>query len=147
MAGAKRKPERLDAAVVFAGGSTMMVDSKRRNRIETRLRAVEQFVDQYLDILPKPMGAIVADCARAGIRPGQGQSGTFLSQTDKHARETALKEVPELLRQYRAQARAEGRPRSWARLEVAQAVHQRMHELGVKNPPSVESLLKSGFAL
>ena len=46
------------------------ISPQRRGRIETRQCALEEFL-KIVDTLPQPMGAIIADCARAGIRLGQ----------------------------------------------------------------------------
>jgi hypothetical protein len=144
---ARRKAGRLiDAgkiALAPRGGMTVAV--QKRGRIETRQIAVAEF-DQLIasteNLLPQPMASIVLAAARAGIRHKQGRSGATLSPKRKSARETALREAPTLLQQYRKQAYDEGRERSWARQTTAKAVQRRMRELGDPNPPSIDSLMK-----
>ncbi len=131
---------------VVCTGQDVKIDPERWSWIKLRQRMVELFKKKYADNLPQPMGAIVADCARAGIRPGQGKGPGFLSEKEQHARETAFKEGHELLPQYRARAKAEGRPKGWASEQVAAKVRQRMCDLGVENPPSVATIRKRGFA-
>jgi hypothetical protein len=137
----------IDARATLAGGSALAADTKQRGRIETRQRAVEEF-EQLVAAsatLPKPMATIVASCARDGIRRRQGRGGAYLSQAEKLTRETAMQEVPELLRNYRAEANATGKPRGWAREETAKAVHRRMKELGSDAPPAVATIRKWKF--
>jgi hypothetical protein len=138
----------IDAgAITMAISTDMTADTDHRNRRETRQRAVEEFEQLVMPDLPQPMATIVADCARAGLRSGQGKGRAFLPQADKDAREIALKEAAEWLPEYRERAKAEGRPRSWARQQAAEFARQRMQQLGVANPPSIKTLLKRGFAL
>ena len=81
--------------IILAGGTTITTDAKRQGRIETRQRAVEEFIARGVDLLPPPWGAIIASCALAGIRPGQGRSGTPKSQAENAAHETAVREARE----------------------------------------------------
>jgi hypothetical protein len=143
---ARRKNRMIDAGrIALAPRGGMTVAIQKRGRIETRQIAVaefEQLIAATDRLLPQPMASIVAAAARAGLRHKQGRSGALLSPTRKAARETALREAPALLQQYRKQARDEGRERSWAREQTAKAVQRRMRELGDPNPPSIDSLMK-----
>jgi hypothetical protein len=131
--------------VSLAIGIAMTVDTKHQGRVETRQRTVEEYIANWADLLPPPMGAILASCARAGVRPGQGKGRAFLPQANKLARETVLKEAPEIFQQHFAEAKASGAhrsPRKWARERTAEVLHQRMRELGVKTPPAIATILK-----
>jgi hypothetical protein len=124
----------------------MAAGPKRRGRIETRQRAAEEFL-KLLPILPLPphVAATVADCVRAGIRPGQGRGRGSLSDKDELARAAAMAEAPAFHRRYLAEAKASGahrNPRSWAREKTAEDVRRRMIELGVRSPPAIATLVK-----
>ncbi|HEY3222799.1 MAG TPA: hypothetical protein VGJ76_03275 [Pseudolabrys sp.] len=152
MARAKRKPSGqgpagriIDAGqVTFAGAGELTAGNKWRSLRET----LEYVFGEYLklaDTLPKPIGGIIADCARRGLRKGQGKGRSFLSTEDKLARERAMKEAPALYAKYFAEAKATGahrHPRRWAREKAAEAVRQRMIELGVAKPPAVTTIMK-----
>ncbi len=146
---AKRAPtgRMIDAgSVTMVAGSDVTAGREHRNRRETRQRAVEEFEKLMPHLpLPQPMAAIVANCARAGMYLRQGKGRAFLRQEDKVARETALKEASHRLPQYRAKAKAEGKPRSWPREQAARYARGRMRELGVASPPSIQTILKSGL--
>ena len=130
--------------ITCAAGSSARINSNRRGRIETRQCAVEEFL-KIVDTLPQPMGAIVAECARAGIRRGQGRSGAPKSLAEKTACETAMGEAPQFFRQYLAEAKASGthlHPHRWAKEKTAEAVRRRMIELGARKPPAVATIKK-----
>jgi hypothetical protein len=132
----------IDAGqAILAGSTTLATNARRQGRVKTRERAVDGFEKHFVDMLPVPMGQIVADCARAGIRRG-GRSGAILSHAEELARATAMKEAPELVKRFRAEARAIGRrnPRRWAREETAKVLQQRITELGGK-PPAVKTIM------
>jgi hypothetical protein len=135
----------IEVPIAVTHGQVVTLEPKRWSWIKLRQRMVELFKKKYADKLPQPMGSIVADCAHAGIRPGQGKGPGFLSEEEQLARETASTEGYELLPQYRAKAKAEGRPKGWASEQVAAKVRERMCDLGVKNPPSVATIRKRGL--
>ena len=123
------------AAIRFDGAGTLTTDTEHWDRRETRQRAVEWLEKVGPDVaLPLSTWTVILSCARAGIGRGQGKGRPRLPQTVKLAREIAWKEAPELLRQYGARA------------ETAEAMRQRMRDLGDDNPPSVETILKRGLS-
>ncbi len=142
----------IDAGRIELAGSGIVapVDTGQQGRIETRQRSVEEYIAELatgsLDsILPPPMGAIIADCARAGVRHGVGRGGIRLSQADKLIRETVMREAPALREKYRAEAKAARKTRGWARVQTAEALRQRMLELGATRLPAPETIMKWKF--
>jgi hypothetical protein len=142
--------------ISFAGSSSMRVDSKRRKRLQMRQLNVEEFAklvaaaiargDAAVSV-PLDLAKAIATCAANGVRLHQGRSGAFKSQADEHARETAMKEAPQIKARYLAEARATGRrnPLSWAREKAAKDLQQRMRELGMATPPAVTTIMKRKF--
>jgi hypothetical protein len=79
------------------------------------------------------------------LRKGQGKGRSFLSTEDKLARESALKEFPELRRRYFAEAKASGthlHPREWASVKAAEDVQRLMRESGMRSPWSISAIRK-----
>jgi hypothetical protein len=117
---------------------------KWRSLRETLQYVFEEFA-KLAPTLPKPLGGVILDCARRGLRKGQGKGRSFLSTEDKLARESALKEFPELRRRYFAEAKASGthlHPREWASVKAAEDVQRLMRESGMRSPWSISAIRK-----
>jgi hypothetical protein len=152
MARAKRKPSGqgpagrvIDAGqVTVVGAGGMTAGTKWRSLRETLEYVFGEFAKLALT-LPKPLGGVILDCARRGLRKGQGKGRSFLSTEDKLARESALKEFPELRRRYLAEAKASGthlHPREWASIKAAEDVQRLMRESGMRSPWSISAIRK-----
>lgn len=135
----------IDAGqVAFAGSSALTADTEHRRLRETLEYALGEYL-KLADTLPKPIGWIIADCARRGLRLGQGRGRSFLSTEDRLARDSALKEFPELRRKYLAEAKASGahrHPREWASGKAAEEVQRLMRESGMRSPWSISAIRK-----
>jgi hypothetical protein len=152
MARPKRKPSGqgpagrvIDAGqVTVVGAGGMTAGTKWRSLRETLEYVFGEFAKLALT-LPKPLGGVILDCARRGLRKGQGKGRSFLSTEDKLARESALKEFPELRRRYLAEAKASGthlHPREWASIKAAEDVQRLMRESGMRSPWSISAIRK-----
>jgi hypothetical protein len=152
MARAKRKPSGqgptgriIDAGQInFVGAGDLTAGTKWRSLRETLQYVFEEFA-KLAPTLPKPLGGVILDCARRGLRKGQGKGRSFLSTEDKLARESALKEFPELRRRYFAEAKASGthlHPREWASVKAAEDVQRLMRESGMRSPWSISAIRK-----
>jgi hypothetical protein len=144
--------------ISFAGRSDMRVDSKHRKRLQMRQLNVEEFARLVAAaaargwtntvVVPLSLAKAIVTCAENGVRPHQGRGGTFRSQADETADETAMREAGPLARQYLAEAKATGEhrnPRNWAREKAAQVVRQKMYELGMTAPPSVSTIMRRKY--
>jgi hypothetical protein len=126
-----------------AGG--LIADARHRGRIETRQRAFEEFVERHVTSLPHPLGVIIADCARDGVRVGQGRGRGFRPAAEQAAMEIVRAEAPSIYARHLAIAKESGRHRNWrawARQKAAEDIRRRLFELRVMNPPSAASITK-----
>jgi len=131
--------------VELTAGGGMAADARHRNRAQTRQAAVEEFVGRHADNLPYPVGILVAECARAGVRKGQGAGHPSRPISEQAAINIARVAAPKLYAQYLTAARASGRhrsPRAWARHQAAAAIRDQLVKARVKNPPSIATIMK-----